>query len=433
MDEWRTEVIPDSKPRKKKKRFFRRLGEIIGSAVYLGALGGIAYCGTKFIETGVIPLDKEQVTEVLGEDTTLAIDTIFPLAEEQVLEGIVVHDFMHVDIGGTYHVLGQYIEDAELFLNIDLPDSTPPFLDTYFVTILDGCTPYVVEMHDMSWIGERSRYQDIDGAVDTGTKVRITAIPHGERLFGTGIEILGYGELPEECEFIPEIGRPVVQPVDLELSWNWFLIQDAYLVESMTADPNYSPIVSDPVELAKGLLERLLEADSSFCAIADPVDVFKLDHAELIRLYLLFEHFENQDNIKLMGDMLEDDNADIMGEHGGRISWDETDIAFEDIPNPVLRYLPRDHPDVDFTYYFNVLDYKGLHTLAMYHFHACYPREDFIFYGNGACPSEPDIEGVISSKVDGVVVSLQPENTFNVIFYTHRGTVLNLGAYEYGD
>lgn len=395
MEEWRSQVIGEQK----RKRGC--LGKVVGGALYLGVLGGICYGGVNLLES-----------------------TPIPSGEEEVIEAVVVHDWFYKDLEGKYSLFNPLIDEGFSQLGAQAPESFPPYMDNYIVTVLEGCTPYVVEFPDLSFFGEESKYESLAEEIGPGERVRITMVEDNGRYFGTSIEQLGRAELPQRCPFFPSQDSMIGSVKDLESSRDWYLIQDAYLVDTMTAQ---EPALGDLVGLATGLYERLLSADSCYCSTAQPLDVFLLDHAELIRLHMLIEHLEVAANRSAIGAMLDEDNADLVGEHGGRMLWDADRLVFELIPNPVLEYVePDDEILPDFTYYYNPLDHRGIDVLAMFHFHAMYL--DF----NGGCPSQPDIDGTVSSNTDGIMISRQPDRTFNVTFYTNSGVVLNLGPFDYG-
>lgn len=396
MEEWRSQVVWEQKGKR------GCLGKVVGGALYAGLLGGICYGGVNVLESRPIPA-----------------------GEEEVIEAVVIHDWFYKDLEGKYSFFNPLIDEGFRQLGAQAPESFPPYMDNYIVTMLEGCTPYVVEFPDLSFFGEGSKYESLAEEIGPGERVRITMVEDNGRYFGTSIEQLGMSGLPALCPFFPSQDSRIGSVKDLESARDWYLIQDAYLVDTMTAR---EPALEDMVGLAQGLYDRLLAADDTHCYTAQPLDVFLLDHAELIRLHLLLEHLDSAENRSALGAMLDEDNADVLGEHGGRVLWNASGIAFEPIPNPVLEYdYPEEGIPPDAIYYFNHLDYRGMGVLAMFHFHAMYPEY------NGGCPSEPDIGGAVSSNTDGIMVSRQPYSTFNVVFYTNSGVVLNLGPFDYGE
>lgn len=396
MEQWRSQVILEQR----RKRGC--LGKVAGGALYLGMLGGICYWGVNLLES-----------------------TPIPPGEEETIGAVVIHDWFYKDLEGKYSLFNPLIDEGFRQLGLQEPESFPPYMDSYIVTVLEDCTPSVIEFPDVSFFGEDSKYENLAEVIEPGERVRITAVEGNGRYFGTSIELLGKAEIPALCPFFPSQDSRIGSVKDLESSGDWYLIQDAYLVDAMTA---HEPALEDQVGLAQNLYERLLVADSTHCPTAQPLDIFLLDHAELIRLHLLMEHLEVAANRSAIGAMLDDDNADVFGEHGGRVLRNASGIAFEPIPNPVLEYdYPEEGIPPDAIYYFNHLDYRGMDVLAMFHFHAMYP--DY----NGGCPSEQDVGGAVSSNTDGIMISRQPDSTFNVTFYTNSGTVINLGPFDYGE
>lgn len=398
MEQWRTRVIS-----KQKKRRGGCLGKIIGGALYLGVLGGLCHGWINFIESKHIPP-----------------------GEEEVIEAVVVHDWFHKDLEGKYSLFNPIIDEGFGQLDLKAPESFPPYMDNYIVTVLDDCTPYVIEFPDLSFFGEDSKYESLADEIELGDKVRLTMVEDPNnygRYFGTSIELLGKSEIPERCQFFPSPDSQIGSVKHLRSSEEWYLLQDAYLVDTMGA---YDPALEDQVELAKNLYERLFTVENTYCA-AEPTDLFLLDHAELVRISLLLDYLEEPENRATLAAMIEEDFEDRLGEHGGRVLWDINGIEFKLIPNPVLDYLEPDDERINHTYYMNHMDYRNMDCLAMFHFHAAY--DDF----NQPCPSDIDVEVAIGSNIDGIMISRQQDSTFNVTFYSHSGTVIDLGPYDSGD
>ena len=404
MEQWRTKVISNQK----KKRRGSRLGRTIGKALYLGMLGGIVYLGLGVIES-----------------------RLFPPGEEEVIEAVVIHDWFHKDLKGKSSLFNPLIDEGFRQLGLQVPGNFPPYVDNYVVTVLEDCTPYVIELPDLSFLGEESRYESLAEEIGLGDKVRITMVEDNGRYFGTSIELLGKSEIPERCPFFPSQDSRVGSVRDLESSKDWYLLQDAYLIDTMTA---HNPSLTDRDGLAQHLYDRLSSVDDKYFTLNDhpdakPTNIFLLDHAELIRLSLLFDYFDEPANRTGLGAMLDEDHEYKLGEHGGRVLWDPREgLEFKLILNPVLEYVESDNEiPPDAIYYFNHLDYRGMEVLAMFHFHAMYPEY------NAGWPSPEDVAGAISSNTDGVMVSRQPDSTLNVTFYTNGGVMINLGPFDYAE
>src|SRR3989338_7546284 len=392
MEQWRSEVIRVEKPRRhygpgsRLATFAKDIAIVTPVAVVLtGALAaGLVY--------GYTP------GNALSEPT-------------DVIEGQVVQDAASTDVRGAAAYLNPLLEAAGL----DAIESLPPYIDSYQVFVLQEGGA-IVPVEFLSWsAGNPSSLEEIAAQVEPGMLVRIPVIDGLTRHYGHSLDVLGEGELPEILDGIELSLEPTAVAEGYHLGWLGaydetapYRLNDSYLTWSHSDDP----LLSDPEALADALFERLSRADMSNCEGTAAEDVYRVGHADLVRLSLLMDHLDSIYNRRELALMMSEDMLDHSAEHGGMIRLSDDGIDFHEIPSNLP--FPDDH-----RYDFNASTYfSSPLSVAMFHFHAQAAHIE------NACPSGMewgeggDIDIVRELRIPGVMLSSLSESRFNAMFTT---------------
>ena len=336
-----------------------------------------------------------EIPELTPTDTPEPIPTTEPTPTEepwpediQVLEGVVIQDAFLVDADGE-----------------------APFEDSYFVTLLRGCEPFVVEFKETRTPDGTPPYWRTALDLEPGEKVRIHARAAPEAYEGLLLESLGEGALSEWCSLPLDVEFAVTNVEYLKfLPHYWSMLQDGHLIESVLS----RTALPEQEELAQQLYEKLVTVDDRYSPV-DPSAVFELSYVDLIRLYLIREYLTDSNNLAALGVMLEEDVADTTGEHGGLVLLTKEGVEVELVPNLCVQDCD------DFQYLFTAQDWT-IDVVAHLHFHAS--DESY----NSATISDPDKN--VQVVPVGLMISKHGGNRFNVTLY-RESLVINLGPYSY--
>lgn len=280
-----------------------------------------------------------------------------------VVEGMVVQDSARTDMKGAALYLNPFLEAAGL----SPIDSLPPYLDTYQVFVLqEGGVIVPVEFLDWS-VGAPSQLEELAAQVEPGTLVRIPVTEGLTRHYGHSLDVLGEGELPDVAEGLELSLSPSSPAEGIHLGFLGLFdelapdrLNDSIFVWRYRDDPQRA----DPQALADALFGRLSQADMSNCQGTAPEDVYRLGHADLIRLSLLMDHVGSIRNRRELALMMSEDMLDVAAEHGGMVRLSSGGIGFHEIPSTGA--VPDDRH-----YYFNASSYfTSPQSVALFHFHA---------------------------------------------------------------
>jgi hypothetical protein len=158
----------------------------------------------------------------------------------------------------------------------------------------------------------------------------------------------------------------------------------------------------------------------------------RLNYADLLKVRVLLHEYAKQENVDARGRMLEADLVDKESEHGSKSILAGNRLRFFEVPylkkNDLYRLIGKEN-DI---YYSSEVKKPGWFSAD--HYHAikrdcgkyAYPSETRFFLTTGA-----DIGQAMRSKVDETVLTILPQERFDLTFYTDYRVVIDLGIYKY--
>jgi|FLOH01.1.fsa_nt_gi hypothetical protein len=164
---------------------------------------------------------------------------------------------------------------------------------------------------------------------------------------------------------------------------------------------------------------------------ANNASLNKLNAIDVLKIGYILESLQDERIKQELGFQINSDIYDFFSEHGGaavlgedfKIHFLEYNIPHNDRPK-LVNNNQLEFQGVDFN---AIPTAKGtISSLGTYHFHAT-DLDDKEY----AHPSDQDLKSANETGIDGILITKLPGQRINIDFYNSRGTVVDIGDFEY--